>query len=96
LSNFSGTGSQSNNIFDITKETALLVEIKDVRDELSVLQMVLNDQASVMKQFDYLATKARDTLIASDKSVLDSHLYRIEKMDELAQKTYEAVCIYFE
>ena len=49
-----------------------------------------------MKQFDYLATKARDTLIASDKSVLDSHLYRIEKMDELAQKTYEAVCIYFE
>lgn len=49
-----------------------------------------------MKQFDYLATKAKGTLIASDKSVLDSHLYRIEKMDELAQKTYEAVCAHLE
>jgi hypothetical protein len=38
-------------LFDITVETALLVEIKDIRDELSILRMVLNDQMSVMRDF---------------------------------------------
>jgi hypothetical protein len=68
------------------------VEIKDIRDELSVLQMILNDQESVMKQFNYVASKVKGTLIASDSTVLESHLYRIEKMDQLAKKTYEDVC----
>jgi hypothetical protein len=56
--------------------------------------MVLNDQKAVMTHFDQTATLVRGTKIASDKTVLDSHLYRITKMDQLAQKTYEAVCIY--
>jgi hypothetical protein len=55
--------------------------------------MILNDQASVMKQFDRVASKVKGTKIASDKTVLESHLYRIAKMDQLAQKTYEDVCI---
>ena len=91
--NGSGNSSSSINIFDITRETALLVEIKDIRDELSLLQKVLNDQSSVMKQFDQVASKVRGVKITSDKTVLDSHLYRISKMDQLAQKTYEAVGI---
>ena len=56
--------------------------------------MVLNDQKSVMRQFDQIATSGRSTSIASDKTVLYSHLYRIAKMDQLAQKTYEAVRIH--
>lgn len=92
--NLTENKTTSNNIFDITRETALLVEIKDIHDELSVLRMVLDDQKSVMTHFDQIATLVRGTRIASDKTVLDNHLYRIAKMDQLAQKTYEAVCIH--
>jgi hypothetical protein len=55
--------------------------------------MILNDQASVMKELDKVASKEKGTKIASDKTVLESHLYRIAKMDQLAQKAYEAVCV---
>lgn len=68
------------------------MEIKDILDELGILQMVLNDQEAVMRQFNYVATKIKGTLIATDRTVLDSHLYRIEKMEKLAKKTYEDVC----
>jgi len=57
--------------------------------------MILNDQESVMKQFENAATKVRGIKIACHKTVLESHLYRITKMDQLAQKTYEAVCTRF-
>ena len=57
--------------------------------------MILNDQESVMKQFENAATNVRGIKIACDKTVLESHLYRITKMDQLAQKTYEAVCTRF-
>ena len=53
--------------------------------------MVLNDQASVLRQFDNVATKVTGLEFANDKTVLDSHLYRIAKMDQLAAKTYETV-----
>ena len=56
--------------------------------------MVLDDQKSVMTHFDQIATLVGRTKIASDKTGLDNHLYRIAKMDQLTQKTYEAVCIH--
>jgi hypothetical protein len=89
-------------LFDITVETALLVEIKDIRDELSILRMVLNDQMSVMRDFrnqiTQLQTAPGSTInprserpVLQHNNVLESHLYRIDKMDRMAAKTYEAV-----
>jgi hypothetical protein len=37
-------------LFSITKETELSVEIKDIRGELSILQMGLNEQWLIFKE----------------------------------------------
>ncbi len=87
-------------LFSITRETELLVEIKDIRDELSILQMVLEDQLSILKEFIMLTVRAKAVERADErneiemskrKAVVQSHLDRVEKMEKLAEKTYQAV-----
>ncbi|EPE31754.1 hypothetical protein GLAREA_12510 [Glarea lozoyensis ATCC 20868] len=84
--------------FDISKETKLLVEIKDIRDELSILQMILNDQASTMRDLAQAILKSSvgEDIKGHDSDfklnrVLENHLYRIAKMEALAEKTYDSL-----
>lgn len=73
-----------------------MVEIKDIRDELNILQMVLNDQRENLAKFIQIVEGADKQSRASTTiriDVVDSHLHRIEKMEILAQKTYESVRI---
>lgn len=87
-------------LYSITAETKLLVEIKDIRDELDILQMVLTDQSKPSRDFAGIIENRKraqmDTAKEVDSpkahnTVLESHLYRIEKMEKLAKKTYQAV-----
>ncbi|KAK2760347.1 hypothetical protein FQN54_002416 [Arachnomyces sp. PD_36] len=94
----------STEIFSITRETELLVEIRDIRDELGVLQIVLTDQLKILGEFsramaaaqgngselDTMSMRDENSLLTHNK-VLESHLYRIGKMDKLAEKTYVAL-----
>ena len=75
---------------DIKKETAMLVEIKDISDELDILKIVLDEQKKTMEDMDRVTkelTKERPkTTITKDENlslennrVLESHLYRIGK-----------------
>lgn len=77
-----------------------MVQIKDIRDELEILQMVLTDQRQPIREFGRII-KEHKTIRKVDmehgesssarNTVLESHLYRIEKMIRRAEKTYEAV-----
>ena len=74
--------------------------MKDIRDELSILKMVLNDQETTMKEMDMIIEEAKAELSIEPAShvshkrnrILESHLFRIEKMEELANKAYDEVC----
>lgn len=79
-------------------------EVKDIRDELGILQIVLTDQRKTLEEFSRTMAAAKvngsevDTMsmrdedsLATQNKVLESHLYRIEKMDRLAEKTYLSV-----
>ncbi|CZR67992.1 uncharacterized protein PAC_17891 [Phialocephala subalpina] len=95
--------SDSDPRFNITRETNLLVEIKDIRDELSILQMVLSHQASTMADLSRICSRARSELtpaaalqpgdppVVIPNRVLDSHMWRIARMDQLAEKTYQSL-----
>ena len=102
MARFGSTDSKA--LFNISVETNLLVEIRDIRDELAILQMVLTDQQKTLEEFSQVVSLGNDSeseatgltpgthssLITHNK-VLESHLYRVEKMDKLAEKTYNSV-----
>jgi len=49
LQEFTDILDEENVILDVKKETALLVEVKDINDELDILQIVLDDQKKTME-----------------------------------------------
>lgn len=89
-------------ILDIKKETALLVEIKDISDELDILKIVLDDQKKTMKDMDRVtqeltkgtgitAATKDENLSLENNRVLESHLYRIQKMKMMTENSYKGV-----
>lgn len=88
----------------IEEETRLLGEIEDIRDELGILKLVLNDQKSVTEDLDTLlgaleeddvehgSSNATDPRALKDNRVLTSHLARIERMEVAADRSIESVC----
>lgn len=89
-------------ILDIKKETALLVEIKDISEELDILQIVLDDQKETMEDMAKVTreiTKGTVTTVISKDEILSlghnrvlySHLYRIQKMKKMTENSYKGV-----
>ncbi|KAK4446784.1 hypothetical protein QBC34DRAFT_356004 [Podospora aff. communis PSN243] len=72
----------------IELETQQFVEIEDIRDELSILQLVLEDQREVLQQMDAAMAedKTRPAPLAQNH-VLEGHLRRIKKMEAMATRT---------
>lgn len=77
-----------------------MVEIKDIRDELEILEMVLTDQRQPLGKFAKIITGKSKSIKRVDtgneesyswNTVLENHLYRVQKMMKRADKTYEAV-----
>ncbi|KAG4434243.1 hypothetical protein IFR05_010262 [Cadophora sp. M221] len=88
---------------DINEEVELLIEIQDIRDELNIIKMVLDDQHSVLadgdaeKQEDKTATKPMPhaTFPHVDGKPVDNHVNvnrkTIEQMISRARDVYSAV-----
>ncbi|TVY16365.1 Ankyrin repeat domain-containing protein [Lachnellula arida] len=101
LQEFTDSLKQENVILDITKETALLVEIKDISGELDILQIVLDDQKKTIEDMAHLTrelTKGTTTVTSKDENlslehnrVLDSHIYRIQKMKKMTEVSYKGI-----
>lgn len=90
----------------IEPETKLLGEIEDIRDELSILRLVLEDQKSIAEELDTLLddpSSPEDPVIATNTTaadqsytlkgnrVLKSHLARIERMENLTKRSIQSV-----
>ncbi|KAK3343649.1 hypothetical protein B0T25DRAFT_303623 [Lasiosphaeria hispida] len=82
----------------IKLETDLLIEIEDIRDELSILQMVLEDQRETTQTLNRflgrhgVKTEMTDPYLADygnleSNRVLEGHLSEIKKMIAIAKKT---------
>ncbi|KLJ07588.1 hypothetical protein EMPG_16946 [Blastomyces silverae] len=90
----------SSEVFSIRTETQLLVEIKDIIDELGILHMILSDQTMPLEEFSKLVAerkKIKNGSVNEENSsplrfpVLENHIYRVEKMQRLANQTYKAL-----
>ncbi|KAI0387550.1 hypothetical protein F5Y04DRAFT_240482 [Hypomontagnella monticulosa] len=67
----------------LVMETETLIEVEDMRDELNILRMVLEDQKVVLEDF----AKTFDPSSSGQNRVLELHLYRIKKMETVADRT---------
>jgi hypothetical protein len=86
----------------IGTETRLLAEIKDIRDELNMIRMVLRSQTQIMTDFvDLIAEElgGKRSIEAGEikkKSkeqlkVIDSHIANLDRMDKHADMIYNSV-----
>ncbi|KAF2727029.1 hypothetical protein EJ04DRAFT_517501 [Polyplosphaeria fusca] len=88
-------------LLDIGEETDLLAETKDIRDELNMISKVLEDQRSVLPDFEAsivdiyreehkklieLRRRFRDQL-----KTIDTHLKDIDRMDKQAERIYKSI-----
>ncbi|KAH8652160.1 hypothetical protein BX600DRAFT_472039 [Xylariales sp. PMI_506] len=55
-------------VLDISREIALLREIKDIQDELNIMSMVFDDQASVLKEMEKVVRSMRMTAASSSSN----------------------------
>ncbi|KAM0661747.1 hypothetical protein ACHAPH_002361 [Verticillium nonalfalfae] len=100
LRNFKGSVSEfkqgivTADIMDITSETELMIELDDILDELHTLKLVLTDQKSVVQDMNRtLRESDRDASVSAyvNTKTLESHLQRIEQMEQAASKAEKTV-----
>lgn len=95
-------GSESvfnDNLLDIGRETELLAECKDIRDELNIIHMILNQQSSLLK--DDIPTLVSEEIYDPRKrgevkrryrdqqKLVDLHIKDVERMDKQAESIYQ-------
>lgn len=85
----------------IEAETNLLVEIEDIRDELGILRLVIEDQKFVVDDLEKILSPDADEAfhpahvrkdhILKDNRVLESHFSRIKRMEGLTARAIQSV-----
>ena len=90
-----GTNSFVDRLLNIAKESRLLVECKDIQDELGILTMVLRQQKGTLHEMErsFAETLMIDEdkrfdlsrKLAQQKALVDLHLLDIERMDKQAK-----------
>lgn len=93
-----GTNRFVDRLLNIAKEARLLVECKDIQDELGILTMVLRQQRSTQQEME---RSFLDALVADDdkrfdmsrklgqqKALVDLHLIDIDRMDRQAKSAH--------
>ncbi|KAH8690561.1 hypothetical protein BGW36DRAFT_57335 [Talaromyces proteolyticus] len=92
-------------LFDISEETKLVKEIKDIRDELHIISTILEDQETVLVDMEEAiqAMKARKTEGVEQKKLQTASSYHslpervrmhkavVQGLDKQAEKTYVAL-----
>lgn len=95
-------GSESifnDNLLDIGRETELLAECKDIRDELNIIHMILNQQSSLLKDdipslvceevFDPHKRGEIKRRYRDQQKLVDLHIKDVERMDKQAESIYQ-------
>ncbi len=89
-------------LFDLSRETELLTEVKDIRDELHILDTMLKDQLIVLEDMEKIIGRIRgiesvvnleEKQLVQQNRVCKSHIQRVSNMDIMAERTYDAVSI---
>ncbi|KAH6955850.1 hypothetical protein BKA56DRAFT_231914 [Ilyonectria sp. MPI-CAGE-AT-0026] len=85
----------------IEAETNLLVEIEDIRDELGILRLVIEDQKFVIDDLEKILSPDSDEAfhpahvrkdhILKDNRVLESHFARIKRMEGLTARAIQSL-----
>lgn len=79
-------------LLNIAKETSLLTEVKDIRDELGIIDVILDSQLSILA--DFRSTFLKDTsdatldVAAEINKRLEVHRKDITRMDRQAESLY--------
>jgi seryl-tRNA synthetase len=94
-------------LVDISNETTLLKEIKDVRDELNIISMILDDQREALKRYlDMIPEAQKELSVTRDKAGLwiikpwttdlrriEASIRDIKRLGEHAERVHDAVSI---
>ena len=90
-------------LLDIGKETKLLTETKDIRDELNMISMVLKHQLSILDDLAHsLLEEVRGNhyqqkqaeikrRFREQQKLVESHIKDVERMDKQAEGLYSSV-----
>lgn len=83
-------------VLSITDETELMIEVEDILDELHTLKMVLRDQERVIGDMNNILHDVSENASKPPRvgtRILETHLLRIERMEEAAKKADTSVSI---
>lgn len=79
----------------IDDETKLLIDVKDIQDEISTILLVLNDQKDVLKkvvtELKILAPSLNESSFWDKHQMIANNIRDFEKMEGQAKKTYDAL-----
>jgi len=88
-------------LLDIGDETDLLAETKDIRDELNMLKMIMENQDSVLPALeqailDIFKEESRNQQeikkrFKEQRSTIDHHIKDVERMDKQAERIYSSI-----
>lgn len=82
-------GEREDVVLDITDETELMIEVEDILDELHTLKKVLNDQESVIADFNKVLegfTPENQQPPEVGTRTLRYHLSHLSQMEDAAKK----------
>lgn len=88
-------------LLDIGEETALLAEAKDIRDELNMISLVLQNQLSILEDLMQALLEEREgdqqkqaeikKRFREQWKIVDVHKKDVERMDKQAEGIYTSV-----
>jgi hypothetical protein len=96
----------TNDFFDITEETKLLTEIKDIQDEINIILTVLKDQRTVLTDMIHenrnngmlpdssvsaVNLKLAESEFKEQYPMVDKNIKDFERMEERSQRAYSTV-----
>ncbi|KAF2149540.1 ankyrin [Myriangium duriaei CBS 260.36] len=90
-------------LLDIGKETELLAESKDIRDEINMINKVLDDQKQVLRDLEsavcdiyrdeHKSQQEVKKRIRDQLKTIDTHVKDLDRMDKQAERIYDSITV---